>query len=131
MASDATSDEINMCPKDDEAHIMNQQCAPERPNSFSSIFGEYQDRSWLISVCYTNAYSATETAEEHKLHDIWGGNAFYANFFTWSLDAAYINRTNNYYGNEFSYDHQIFKHKYRRFYGELTTDINLLDSKGL
>lgn len=101
----------------------------ERKNLFDVTFGEH-DRTWLITISYTEVHPMKETYDERKLYEIWNGFQFIANLYISNLNAFYINRTEYRVGKAISsVNHQIVRHNYHKFYKELTTDYNEISNE--
>lgn len=107
-----------------------RMCDNKRKNMFDLTFGA-NEKMWFLTVSYPVAYSPNQNII--RIDEVWQGMPFVANLYVSILNASYINRTSIKYGGigHDSHDFQIFYQKKSRFYGELTTNVHLLDNKSL
>lgn len=108
-----------------------QMCELERRNLFDHTFGEY-DQTWLTTVGYTGVHRMNESYSDWKQHELLNGKPFIANFFVANSYASYVNRTEYIFRKTISsVDSRIVRHKYHKFYEELTTDYSTIDQNTL
>lgn len=108
-------------------YVQNQQLNPNHENLYELTFG-VNDRRWQITINNRIALPCNETVVRETVLL----NPYHANFFSSKLKAEYINFTTPVCKiDSLSRKFQMVQHKQKKFYKELATEYDSIDSENM